>query len=210
MGRRRSRRRRKFWDFSASVQNLQDSFRPQDLMDRLLPGEEPVLEIHLAWYRDFLGVIVIDHLGWFVLIGAIVSFITAVVTSSQNYHWGIAFIPVFIFISLFILAFHQRVIYSQYRLLKTNARFIISIPQPGAFPLVDNVELKGLPQVVDPNWSKNLFWRMFQFITGARDVYISLVAIQFVDGAAKVGGALIIPDVMPDDIFELKRLVFPV
>lgn len=210
MGKRYPRRRQKLWDFTASVQNIQDSFRPEDLVDRLLPGEEPVLEIHLAWYRDLLGTIVIDRLGWYVLVAAIVSFITAVVTSTQNYHWGLAFIPVSIFIGIFALAFHQRIIYLQYRLLKTNARFIISIPQPGSFPLVDNVELKGLPQVVDPNWSKSFFWRTFQFFTGARDVYISLVAIQFVDGAAKVGGALIIPDVMPDDIFELKRLVFPV
>jgi len=203
---RDSRRRR--WNFSSSVQHIQDSFRPEELVERLLPGEEPLLEVHLAWYRDFLGQIVIDHFGWFLLLAAIVTFITAVVTSSQNYHWGIAFIPIFFFLSIFFLAFHQRIIYSQYRLLKTNARFIISIPQPGGFPLVDNVELKGLPQVVDPNWSRNPLWRVFQFFTGARDVYISLVAIQFVDGSAKVGGALIIPDLMPDDVFELKRLVF--
>lgn len=198
----------KRWDFSASIQNIQDSFKPEDLVERLLPGEESLLEIHLAWYRDLLGQIVIDHFGWYLLFSAFITFITAVITSTQNYHWGIAFIPVFFFLGIFFGAFHQRVIYSQYRLLKTNARFIISVPQEGGFPLADNIELKGLPQVVDPNWSKNPLWRIFQFFTGARDVYISLVAIQFVDGSAKVGGALIIPDVMPDDVFKLKRLVF--
>lgn len=201
---------RRYWNFSASVVNIQDSFKPSDLEDRLLPGEELQLEIHLAWYRDLLGRWFIDHFGLFLILAAVVIFITAVITSTQNYYWGIAFIPVVFFVVLFLLAMHQRIIYRQYRLQKTNARFIISIPQLNGFPLADNIELKGLPQVVDPNWSKNFVWRMFQFFTGARDVYISLVAYQFVEGTAKVGGALIIPDVMPDDIFELKRVVFPV
>lgn len=204
----RNHSHKKRWNISASIQNIQDSFKPEDLVVRLLPGEEALLEIHLAWYRDLLGQIVIDHFGWFLLFAGLVSFATAVVTSTYNYHWGIAFIPILFSVGIFFAAFHQRVIYSQYRLLKTNARFIISIPQLNGFPLIDNVELKGLPQVVDPNWSKNPLWRVFQFFTGARDVYISLVAIQFVDGSAKVGGALIIPDVMPEDVFQLKRLVF--
>lgn len=173
-----------------------------------MPGEELQLEIHLAWYRDILGRLLIDRFGWFLLLAGVVTFITAVLTATQNYHWGIAFIPAFLFGSLFLLALYQRIIYQQYRLQKTNARFIVSIPQPNGFPLADNIELKGLPQVVDPNWSKSFFWRVFQFFTGARDIYISLVAYQFVEGTAKVGGALIIPDVMPEDVFELKRHVF--
>ncbi len=197
-------------DFSASLLNIQDSFKPGDLEDRLLPGEELQLEIHMAWYRDLLGRWILDRFALFLLAASVLTVMTGVITSTQNYHWGIAFIPVFFFISLFLLAFHQRIIYMQYRLQRTNARFIISIPQPNGFPLADNIELKGLPQVVDPNWSKNFIWRVFQFFTGARDVYISLVAYQFVDGSAKVGGALIIPDVMPEDIFELKRIVFPI
>ena len=149
---------RRYWDFSASVINIQDSFKPSDLEDRLLPGEELQLEIHLAWYRDILGRWIIDRFGWFLLLAAVIIFITAVITSTQNYHWGIAFIPAFLFLSLFLLAMHQRIIYLQYRLQKTNARFIISIPQPNGFPLADNIELKGLPQVVDPNWSKSFIW----------------------------------------------------
>lgn len=203
-------RRRKRWDFTASIRNIEDSFRPQALVVRLLPGEEPLLEIQMAWYRDFLGRLVFDRFGRFLLAAAVVTFVTAVITATQNYSWGIAFLPAIFFILTVLLAFYQRIIYTQYRLLKTNARFIISIPQMDSFPLVDTIELKGLPQVVDPNWSKSFIWRVFQFFTGARDVYISLVAYQFVDGSARVGGALIIPDVMPDDIFELKRIVFPI
>ena len=93
---------------------------------------------------------------------------------------------------------------------KTNARLIISIPQHDSFPLVDNIELKGLPTVLDTNWSKSAVWRIFQFFTGARDLYISLSAYKFVEGTARVGDALVIPDVMPRDVFELKRLVFKV
>jgi hypothetical protein len=205
---RRLRRRHRWLDFSASIQNLQDSFRPEDLVEHLLPGEEPLLEIQLAWYRDILGRVIIDHFAWYLLLTGIITFITAVVTSSQNYHWGIAIIPLGISFTFFLMALHQRIIYLQYRVLRTNVRFIISIPQPNGFPLVDNIELKGLPQVVDQNWSRNPAWRFFQFFTGARDVYLSLAAYRFVEGTARVGDALVIPDVMPDDVFDLKRLVF--
>ncbi|MBK7897570.1 MAG: hypothetical protein IPJ90_22355 [Anaerolineaceae bacterium] len=75
---------------------------------------------------------------------------------------------------------------------------------------MDNIELKGLPQVVDTNWSRNPIWRVFQFFTGARDLYLSLAAYRFVEGTARVGDALIIPDVMPDQVFALKRLIFSV
>jgi hypothetical protein len=75
---------------------------------------------------------------------------------------------------------------------------------------VDNIELKGLPTVLDTNWSPNPIWRVFQFLTGARDLYISLAAYRFIEGTARVGDSLIIPDVMPIDVFELKRLVFSV
>lgn len=204
------RPRRKHLDFAASLQNIEASLRPEPLSERLLPGEELLLQIHVAWYRNLPGRIIIDHFSWYLLVAALVTFVTAYFTSTQNYHWGIAFIPIFFFVGLFFLALHQRIVYSQFRLLKTNARFIISVPQVNNFPLVDTIELKGLPAVVDPNWSKNFIWRVFQFFTGARDVYISLVPYQFVEGQAKVGGALIFPDMMPEDLFDLKRLVFPI
>ena len=39
-------------------------------------------------------------------------------------------------------------------------------------------------------------------------MYISLSAYKFVEGTARVGDALIIPDVMPDEFFEFKRQIF--
>jgi hypothetical protein len=41
-------------------------------------------------------------------------------------------------------------------------------------------------------------------------LYISLAAYRFIEGTARVGDSLIIPDVMPIDVFELKRLVFSI
>jgi hypothetical protein len=67
-----------------------------------------------------------------------------------------------------------------------------------------------LPAVVDTNWSPNIFWRAFQFFTGARDLAISLQGYRFIEGTARVADSLTMPDVMPDDVFELKRLIFKV
>lgn len=203
-------RRKPLIDFRAAARNVQDSLRPEVLVHHLLPGEEMMLEVHIAWYRDILGRLMLDRFGWFLLVTAVCTLFTAVFARLNTYHWSIILLPIAIAVMLLGLAIYERILYQQYRLLKTNARFIISIPQPGAFPFIDTVELKGLPQVLDPNWSKNWVWRTFQFFTGARDIHISLVAYQFVDGSAKVGAALIIPDMMPDDVFELKRIVFPV
>jgi hypothetical protein len=121
-----------------------------------------------------------------------------------------ALIPFGALIVVIALAVQERIEYNQWRLLKTNARFIVSIPQPGSRLLVDNIELKGMPNVIDTNWSRNPVWRVFQFFTGARDLYISLAAYKFIEGTARVGDALIIPDVMPRDVFELRKLVFSV
>jgi hypothetical protein len=203
-------RHQRWWDFSSSLENIQDSLRPSILVTHLLPEEELQLELHIAWYRNLLGRLIIDHPGRYILVAAVVVFVTAVIASTYNFHWSILLIPIFLFVSLYLLALHQWVIYLQYRILKTNARFIVSVPQPNQFPLLDTIEIKGLPQVVDPNWSKNFIWRVFQFFTGARDIYISLVPFSFVDGSAKLSNALIVPDVMPEDVFELKRLVFPI
>ncbi|MBK9054552.1 MAG: hypothetical protein IPL78_27675 [Chloroflexi bacterium] len=117
--------------------------------------------------------------------------------------------PIVLFILLGIYAITERLEFMQYRLVKTNARLVISLPQTGAWPFVDNIELKGLPTVLDTNWSRNPIWRIFQVFTGARDLYISMSGYQFVEGSAKVKDSLRIPDVMAEDAFQLKRLVFP-
>lgn len=189
--------------------NIEDTFQPEDLEERLLPNEEPQLEIRLAWYRDIIGGLVFHYFNY--VLGAtflLVAGLLLYALLSAAFAWYFALTPFALFIVLVFYAIMQRIEYRQWRLLKTNARLIISIPQPGSFFLVDNIELKGLPQVVDTNWSRNPVWRVFQFITGARDLYLSLAAYRFVEGTARVGDALIIPDVMPDQVFALKRLIF--
>jgi hypothetical protein len=193
--------------------NLEDSFQPGDPAERLLPGEEAQLEIHLAWYRDILGWLVFDRLGWFTGLAVLISLVVAYVALLRGTALSSAglygLVPLGLALALATLAAKERIEHRQWRLLKTNARLIISIPQQGTWwPLVDNIELKGLPNVIDTNWSRNPVWRIFQFFTGARDLYVSLSAYKFVEGTARVGDALIMPDVMPEDVLEFKRLVF--
>ncbi|MEZ4593742.1 MAG: hypothetical protein R3D55_21745, partial [Chloroflexota bacterium] len=191
--------------------NIEDTFQPEALEERLLPNEEPQLEIRLAWYRDIIGGIVLHRFNY--VLGVTLLLVVGLLIYalfSGAFHWYWAFSPFAALVGLVIYAIMERIEYRQWRLLKTNARLIISIPQPGSFFLVDNIELKGLPQVVDTNWSRNPIWRVFQFFTGARDLYLSLAAYRFVEGTARVGDALIIPDVMPDQVFALKRLIFSV
>lgn len=194
--------------------NLEDSFQPEDITERLLPGEEPQLQINLARYRDIWATIMFDFF-W------VMFFVTLAITLVllglgywlQTISPLYALLPPAAFVLLFLFAVREHLVYKQWRLVKTNARLIISIPQPGSTfftPLVDNIELKGLPNVIDTNWSRNPFWRSFQFATGARDLYLSLAGYRFVEGTARVGDALVIPDVMPDDVVRLKRLVFSV
>lgn len=194
--------------------NIEDTFLPEDIAERLLPGEEPQLEIRLAGYRDILGHIVLHYFIWILLVTIAVAVGTAVYLVRDGFALRTALlyalVPLGFLILLVFVAIQERIEYSQWRLLKTNARFIISIPQPGSKILVDNIELKGMPNVIDTNWSRNPVWRVFQFFTGARDLYISLAAYRFVEGTARVGDALVIPDVMPKDVFELRKLVFTV
>lgn len=191
--------------------NIEDTFQPENLEERLLPNEEPQLEIRLAWYRDIVGRLIFDHFRK--ILGAtlvIVVILLIVMVATAAFNWYYALAPFVLLLALAGYAVKERIEYNQWRLLKTNARLIISIPQPGSLFLVDNIELKGLPQVVDTNWSKNPLWRLFQFFTGARDLYLSLAAYRFVEGTARVGDALIIPDVMPDQVFALRRLIFAI
>lgn len=191
--------------------NIEDTFQPEALEERLLPNEEPQLEIRLAWYRDITSIIVFDYFNYVlgITLLLVVGLLIYAITSGA-YAWYWSFIPFALLLVAIGYAIMERIEYRQWRLLKTNARLIISIPQPGSLFLVDNIELKGLPQVVDTNWSKNPVWRVFQFFTGARDLYLSLAAYRFVEGTARVGDALIIPDVMPDQVYALKRIIFPV
>jgi hypothetical protein len=194
--------------------NIEDTFMPGDISERLLPGEEPQLEIRLAEYRDILGNIIFNFFLWVLGVTLLIAIGVVISLLRDGYRLSTAFlyalIPLGVLIVVIVIAIQERIEYNQWRLLKTNARFIISIPQHGSRFLVDNIDLKGLPSVIDTNWSRSPVWRVFQFFTGARDLYISLAAYKFIEGTARVGDALIIPDVMPKDVFELRKLVFSV
>lgn len=189
---------------------IEDSFQPEAVEDRLLPGEEPQLIIGLAWYRDILGIVMFDYfrltLGIMLVATAVISVLSFLYVFNLYY----ALIPLAIYIYAFIIAVREFIEFRQWRLVRTNARLILSTPQHSSWPWVDNIDLKNLPAVIDTNWSKNPVWRLFQLITGARDVAISLSGYSFVDGTARVSNPLIFPDMMPEDIFELRRLVFPI
>lgn len=190
--------------------NIEDSFQPEDIEERLLPGEEAQLEIRMAWYRDILGGLVLGYFGWLLALAILATAGLVLFSFVRGFTLVLGALPFILLIAILITATRARIEYRQWRLLKTNARLILSIPQPGSAFLVDNIELKMLPTVIDTNWSRNPMWRVFQFFTGARDLYLSLVPYRFVEGTARVGDALIFPDVMPDQIFELKRLVFTI
>lgn len=189
--------------------NLEDTVMPENMVDRLLPGEEVQIEMHLAPYRDLLSKIMF---GWFWTVFLLFTLATVATYFYMSFmgHPNIlyAFIPSVIYVGLMILALYEYIEYHQWRLVKTNARLIISMPQHGSWPLIDNIEMKAIPKVIDTNWSRNPIWRIFQFFTGSRDVYISLTAFKFVEGTARVSDAIVLPDIMPEDVFELKRLVF--
>jgi hypothetical protein len=195
--------------------NLEDTIQPEDISARLLPGEEALLEIRPAWYRDIFGGIVFRFIRWILLLMLLLIIAVVYFTFQQRQlplttsllYGGM---PLVLFLAIILFGIKERVAYNQWRILKTNARLIISQPQKDAFPLVDNIELDGMPKVLDTNWSPKSIWRIFQFFTGARDLYLSMTAFKFVDGTAKAGDAIVIPDVMPNDVFELKQLVFKV
>jgi hypothetical protein len=190
--------------------NIENNFLPENPMERPIPGEEVQLEIRPAWYRDILGHFFFHSTWQLAVLMLLLVLIVGILAFVFQFSFWSMLLPVALFILMGVYAIQERLEFMQYRLVKTNARFVISLPQHGAWPFVDNIELKGLPTVLDTNWSRNPIWRIFQVITGARDLYISMSGYQFAEGAAKVKDALCIPDVMAADAFELKRLVFPV
>lgn len=188
--------------------NLRDTFFPESVDIRPLPGEETLLTIHLAWYRDIIGLLVFKYFRLLLGLALVTAVAMAAFGFFSPFNIAYAIIPLGVLLVILIAGVYERFEYRQYRLLKTNKRLVISIPQKNSWPLVDNIELAGAPKIIDTNWSPNGLWRIFQFFTGARDLYLSMSGLQFTEGQAKVRDALIIPDVMPDDIFELKKLVF--
>ena len=184
-------------------------FLPDDAYDQLIPGEEMLLEIHLAWYRNFAAQLIYNY--------AFILFLMAVVSSALGFMLAAQFgldplwtsIAPWALLMLFCLyALYERFTYLQWRLVKTDQRIIITMPQPGTWYLVDTIEMNNAPSVLDENWADSGLRRMFQALTGARDLYISLVGLQFDQGTARVKDALVIPDVSHEDVMKLKTLVF--
>jgi hypothetical protein len=187
---------------------IERNFLPEDPTKDFLPGEKVQLEIKMAWYRDLLGHYVFHFFGQLFLIVVLLATILWALSYIADFTPLIGLIPFVLFIIVVLYAFYERLEYLQWRLIKTNARLIISIPIHNQFPFVDTIELKNMPTVIDTNWSTNPWWRVFQMATGARDLYLSLVGYQFTPGSAKVRDALVIPDVMPNDVYEFRKLIF--
>jgi hypothetical protein len=184
------------------------SILPEDAKRDFLPGEVEQLEIRMAWYRDLIGHFVFHYFGLLFLIAVLLATILWVLSYFINFTAAVVIIPFLLFFVLVVYAIYERIEYLQWRLVKTNARLIISIPLHNQFPLIDTIELKNLPAVIDTNLSPNPWWRLFQITTGARDLYLSLAGYQFTPGSAKVRDALVMPDVMPEDIYKFRKLIF--
>ncbi len=188
--------------------HIEDSFQPEDISERLLPGETPILQIGLAWYRAFPANIIFRYFTLLIVLTIVSTAVLLLLGYLQILSYWFALVPIVTVVSLISGSARQYIVYNQWRVLKTNKRLIISLPQPKGFPLIDNIEIKGMPTVIDTNWSRNPGWRVFQFFTGARDMYISMVAYKFNEDTARVGDALIIPDVTLRDVLEFKKVVF--
>ncbi|HSH01283.1 MAG TPA: hypothetical protein VLL52_02105 [Anaerolineae bacterium] len=187
---------------------IEDNFLPENVRERPVPGEVVQVEIGIAWYRNIVGILVFYNLIATAVVMVVTIIAVAIYALMTNQSLSIIWIPILLCIAIFGYAIYQEIEHRQWRLVKTNARFIISLPQPGSFLLVDNIELKGTPSVLDTNWSPNPIWRTFQFFTGARDLYLSLSGYQFAAGSARVRDALVIPDVMQKDVQALKEEIF--
>jgi hypothetical protein len=188
--------------------HIEDSFQPEDISERLLPGEVPVLSIGLAAYRAFPANYIFRYLGLLIVLTVLATAVLLMAAFTAGIGYIFAAIPPLMLAAIIVGSARQYIIYNQWRVMKTNKRLIISLPQPNGFPLIDNIELKGMPTVIDTNWSRNPVWRVFQFFTGARDMYISMVAYKFDQDTARVGDSLIIPDVTLHDVIEFKKVVF--
>ncbi|MCB0037608.1 MAG: hypothetical protein KDE51_26435 [Anaerolineales bacterium] len=189
--------------------HIQHIFIPEDIEKQLLPNETVEIEIHLAWYRNVVAVTLINYAAALFIATVSFSLISGMFALNFGYNvvWALM-LPFILLIALVLYGLFERFQYLQWRLVKTNARIIISMPQPDAWYLVDSIELTSQPKVLDANWSNNQARRFMQALTGSRDLYISLLGLQFVEGTAKVKDAIVIPDVTEADIKKLKLAVF--
>lgn len=177
---------------------------------RLLRDEVVQLEIRQAWYRSAIPNLILRY-WWLGLIVTValavaVSYLAAQVQASPI----LSLIVLLVALAMFAWAVQEALRFNQWRLLITNRRTIIFMPDPRAWLRADNVRLQaGKIQVVDVNFSSSWWWGLFQSWTGARDLVISLSGYEFKPDSAEIKGGLVFPDVMPEDVTKLEEIVFP-
>ncbi|MGQ9467269.1 MAG: hypothetical protein ACUVXE_08860 [Anaerolineae bacterium] len=175
---------------------------------RLLQGETVQLEIRMAPYR-------VQAARWLAK-GAIVLLVISLllaILASFLYAPPLLQAGLWLLTGLALLGFIQAMrhilLYHQWRFILTNKRIIIIAPDARRRGFADAVYLKGGKiQVVDTSWSRSPIWGIFQAMTGARDVILSLAGYEFKPEGAEVKGGLLFPDVMPEDITRLEELIF--
>ncbi len=194
-------------DMAERIEKVTDALTAYVLpRPQLLRNEEILLEIHQAPYRDAIPKQIMG-LWWLILIFT-AGLMLAIWYYSKS--MGIALIALVLPLLTFLWALQEMLNYRQWRLLITNRRTIIYVPDPRSWLLVDSARLQaGKIQVIDTSFSTSPWWGIFQSITGARDLIISMSGYEFKPNSAEVKGGLIIPDVMPEDVAALEEVVFP-
>jgi len=175
---------------------------------RLLKDETVQLEIRMAPYRLQAA----QSLFTITLVLLILSLVGAVVLSllpiSGLLRTGVWLFPLLSLLG-WVKTIRQMLLYYQWRFILTNKRIILIAPEPRRSGFADVIYLKGGKiQVVDTAWSSSSLWGLFQAMTGARDVILSLTGYEFKPEGAEVKGGLRFPDVMPEDIVKLEEIIF--
>ncbi len=187
------------------VHRLRASFLPEI---HRFEGEEDRLVIRMAPYRKaipMLGFKIAGGMTVLAVIGGIVEFFIA----PQSPAGAIASVLGLAALALTAQFTYELLLYYQWQFIVTNRRIILITPDPDKNFYADAIYLKGgRIQVMDTNWSKNPFWGIFQAIYGSRDVVLSMAGYEFAEKGARVKGGLRFPDVMPEDILELEKLIF--
>lgn len=175
---------------------------------RLLQGEVVQLEIRMAPYRLHIALALFRAALAFTSFLLVVFVLVVVMRLPAVFQ---AALGLLLFLSFYgvISTIHQLVLYYQWRFILTNKRIIIIAPDARRRGFADVVYLKGGKiQVVDTAWSASPLWGIYQAMTGARDVILSLAGYEFKPEGAEVKGGLRFPDVMPGDIARMEDLIF--
>ncbi len=197
---------------------LEENFLPKD---PTFVGEEIQKVIQMAPYRANVPKY-FTFLGFLLLVIAIAGFAflsfnnaggaTELTTERARVLENIemlAWAMVIAALLLFGKATQSALAYQQWKFIITDKRVIITTPDPDRKWFADSLYIKSdTLKVLDTNYSKDPVWVIFQTIHGSRDVMLSASAYAFMENGAKVRDALRFPDMMPEDIKELERLIF--